>query len=105
MRTVNRGLHYSFRLYLLNADGKRVLGKGGAQILEAIDRLGSVLAASKELEMSHTFVRRYIHRMENRLGEKVVARKTSKGTALTPLARKLLRDYRDATERLRKHLP
>ena len=49
MRIYNRKLRHSFRL-----DGQRVLG--GAQILTAIVRLGSLSASAKELKMSYRFV-------------------------------------------------
>ena len=107
MRGNKRTFHYAFRLYL-NLDGSRVLGKGGAQILEAIDKHGSIVAAAEELHMSYKFVWDYLTRMSNRLKRPVVVtrrggtrhRKTKGGggTRLTPLANALLKNYR-ATER------
>jgi len=92
-------------------DGKRVLGKGGAQILNAVDRLGSLTAAAKELRMSYRFVWNSIHRTEDRLGKRVVvtrrgglphsSRKGGGSTKLTPFGNALLRDYRKMEERLR----
>ena len=64
-------LHYTFRLYL-NVDDKRVLGKGGAQILEAVDEYGSIAEAAEELEMSYKFVWDYLTRMRRRLQQPVV---------------------------------
>jgi len=113
MRSQNRELHYSFRLYVV-CDGERVLGKGGAQILNAVDRLGSLTAAAKELKMSYRFVWRYIARVEDRLGKPVIVtrrggtrharRKGGGGTKLTPVARSLLKDYRAMEERLQKQI-
>jgi molybdate transport system regulatory protein len=107
MRENKRRFEYAFRLYL-NLNGKRVLGKGGAQILEAIDEHGSITAAAKELHMSYKFVWDYLTRMSNRLKNPVIIthrggilhkkRKGGGGTRLTPLAKALLRNYR-ATER------
>jgi len=109
MRHQKRNLQYSFRLYL-NADGKRVLGKGGAQILEAIDERGSIAAASKELHMSYKFVWDYLTRMRNRLKHPIIVtrrggtrhgkKKGGGGTALTPLARALLKNFRATEKRL-----
>lgn len=111
MRTTRgrkRPLSYSFRLYL-NANGERVLGKGGAQILEAIDEYGSIAMAAEELDMSYKFVWDYLGRMNQRLKRPVIMtrrggtrhtrRRGGGGTALTPLARTLLRDFK-ATEML-----
>ena len=58
-----RPLFYSFRLYL-NSNGERVLGKGGALILEAIDEHGSIALAAEELGMSYKFVWDYLGRMK-----------------------------------------
>jgi len=113
MRNQKRPLHYSFRLYVVS-DGKRVLGKGGAQILNAIDRLGSLSATAKELKMSYRFVWRYLRRMEDRLGKPVIVtwrggtrhtkRKGGGGTHLTPLAKALLGDYEAMEKRLRREI-
>jgi molybdate transport system regulatory protein len=109
-----RDLQYSFRLYL-NAEGKRVLGKGGAQILEAIDKHGSIADAAKQLHMSYKFVWDYLGRMRNRLKKPIIVtrrggtrhtkRKGGGGTALTPLAKALLRNYRATEKKLHKALP
>jgi molybdate transport system regulatory protein len=113
MRSKKRTLRYSFRLYLLS-DGKRVLGKGGAQILDAIDRLGSITATSDELKMSYRFVWTYIRRMEDRLGKPVIVtrrggtrrvkRKGGGGAELTTTAKNLLNDYRVMEKRLEKEI-
>jgi len=106
-------LRYSFRLYALR-NGKRVLGKGGAQILSGIDRLGSLSATAKDLEMSYRFVWRYIQRMEDRLGKQVIVTRRGGtphgkmrgggGTRLTPVAKALLEDYEAMEERLRREI-
>jgi molybdate transport system regulatory protein len=96
-------LQYTFRLYLNNAAGNRVLGKGGAKILEAIDEYGSIVAAARNLGMSYKFVWDYLIRMQERLkqpvivthrgGTDVAKRRGGGGTSLTPLARSLLREF------------
>jgi len=113
MRIQNRKLHYAFRLYAVY-DGEGVLGKGGAQILDGIDRLGSVIATARELKMSYRFVWKYVRRMEERLGKQVIVtrrgttfhakNKGGGGTTLTPFARVILTEYRAIEERLQKQL-
>jgi molybdate transport system regulatory protein len=103
-----RPLSYSFRLYL-NSNGERVLGKGGALILEAIEEQGSIALAAEELGMSYKFVWDYLGRMKQRLGRPLIMtrrggtphtkRRGGGGTTLTPLGRRLLGDFR-ATETL-----
>jgi molybdate transport system regulatory protein len=96
-------LQYTFRLYLNNATGKRVLGKGGAKILEAINEYGSIVAAARNLGMSYKFVWDYLIRMRKRLKQPVIVthrggtdeakRRGGGGTSLTPLAKNLLREF------------
>jgi molybdate transport system regulatory protein len=96
-------LRYSYRLYL-DAAGKRVLGKGGAQILEAIDRTGSITAAAAQLEMSYKFVWDYLMRIGEILNEPIIVtrrggsahhkKKGGGGTILTPLGNALLKEFR-----------
>ena len=103
-----RELEYTFRLYL-NSKGQRVLGKGGAQILEAVDEHGSISAAAEELEMSYKFTWDYLMRMRRRLHQPVIEthrggtrngkKRGGGGTILTPVARTLLKEFKE-TERL-----
>ena len=105
-------MQYTFRLYL-NADSQRVLGKGGAQILEAIDEYGSIAAAAEELEMSYKFTWDYLIRMRRRLHQPVIVtprggtrggkKKGGGGTTLTPVARALLKEFK-GTERLMRNI-
>ena len=112
MRARKRDLEYSFRLYL-NSNGQRILGKGGAQILEAVDEYGSIAAAAEELEMSYKFTWDYLIRMRRRLHQPVIVthrggtrngkKKGGGGTSLTPIARALLKEFRK-TERLTRNI-
>jgi len=81
----------------LEINGIHVIGKGGFRILKAIDRLGSISRACKELGMSYRFVWGYLNRIERVLGGKVVERVRGGaergGTRLTELGRKLLYTY------------
>ena len=113
MRVQRGSLRYSFRLYIVS-EGRRVLGKGGAQILEAVERLGSISAAADELQMSYRFAWNYIRRMEDRLGRPVIVtrrggalhgrRKGGGGAELTHIAKALLEDYRATEAKLQKQL-
>ena len=108
-----RPLFYSFRLYL-DSNGERVLGKGGALILEAIDEHGSIALAAEELGMSYKFVWDYLRRMRQRLGRPLIMthrggtpntkRRGGGGTTLTPLGRRLLGDFRVTETLVRRML-
>jgi len=103
---------YNLRLYL-NVNGKRVLGKGGAQILEAIEDSGSISAAAEALGMSYKFVWDYLVRMRRILRSPIVVthrgggRGTEKGgggATLTPFARNILQEFHSTETTLKKLL-
>ncbi|MFI5449511.1 MAG: winged helix-turn-helix domain-containing protein [Candidatus Bathyarchaeia archaeon] len=111
---MRKGNHfeYTLRLYL-NANGKRVLGKGGAQILEAIEDCGSISAAAEELGMSYKFVWDYLTRIRRILKIPIVVtyrggaqrhRKGGGGATLTPFARKMLEEFHSTETELKQNL-
>lgn len=53
-------------------EGQRVLGKGGAAILERIDRLQSISKAAEELGMSYRYVWNYLNEVREIVGEPIV---------------------------------
>ena len=106
-------LQYAFRLYLI-ADGERVVGKGGAQILEAVEECGSIAGAAKKLEMSYKFTWDYLTRMRRRLHQPMVVtyrggthrgkKRGGGGTTLTPVAKALLKDFKETERAMRSVL-
>jgi molybdate transport system regulatory protein len=82
----------------LEYEGKPLLGKGGAEILEAVKKNNSISKAAKSAGMSYRYVWNYLAKMGKALGEPIV--KTYKGgksggggANLTPLAQTLLKEY------------
>ena len=83
----------------LEYKGKPLLGKGGAQILEAIKEAKSISKAAKELGMSYRYVWNYLAKIEKTMQEPVVqtyrgGRKGGGGAKLTKLGESLLKEYR-----------
>ncbi len=84
----------------IEKDGEHVLGKGGAEILKAIEEFKSISKAAKHLGMSYRFAWMYINRIEEVMGVKIVERerggKEGGKTILTTEGKKLLEFYESA---------
>lgn len=78
---------------------KPLIGKGGAEILEAVDKENSISKAAATLSMSYRYVWNYLHDIQQTLGQPIIETykggKTGGGGArLTDLGRDLLDEYR-----------
>ena len=83
----------------INDDHDNVIfGSGRLRMLEAIDRLGSMNKAAKELEMSYRALWGRIKSTEERLGAKVVITKPGggkgRGSVVAPAGKKLVENYK-----------
>ena len=86
-------------------NGRPVLGKGGAEILEQIGKEKSISMAAKQLGMSYRYVWNYLDRIERVIGEPIVERhrggKSGGGsTTLNKTGRDLLAEYTRLKEKL-----
>lgn len=84
-------------------EGRPIMGKGGAEILKAIEQHGSISHAAKSLDMSYRFVWNYIEKMENRIGKVVERERGGKAggkTTLTPRGKSLLEQYQVVEKQL-----
>jgi len=82
----------------IEREGKPILGKGGAEILRALDTEQSLSKAAQKLGMSYRYLWSYVQKIQNALGEKVVETfkggKTGGGGAtLTEVGKALLDEY------------
>ncbi|MDH5440298.1 MAG: TOBE domain-containing protein [Candidatus Bathyarchaeota archaeon] len=82
----------------LEHEGKPVLGRGGAEILEAIRTEESISKAAEKLGMSYRYVWNYLERMNKTLGELVIitfrgGRSGGGGAQLTEFGEGLLGEY------------
>ncbi len=88
-----------FKLWFVGENGEHVFGLGTMRILAEIERLGSISAAARELDMSYRYTLERITIVEKRLGHQLVDRtrggKRGGGAALTAFGCELLADYRD----------
>lgn len=89
----------------LEYEGKPLLGKGGAEILEAIKREKSISRAAKDLGMSYRYVWNYLERIDSVLDGPVIktfrgGKRGGGGAALTQLGESLLKEYKRMEEYL-----
>lgn len=78
----------------LESGGGMLFGLGRIQLLELVERLGSLNQAAKALGMSYRAAWGRIKRTEEALGEPLLAKASGrKGYELTALAASLLRDF------------
>jgi molybdate transport system regulatory protein len=81
--------------------GKPLIGKGGAKILEAIDKENSLSKAAETLGMSYRYVWNYIQEIQTVMDEQIVetykgGKSGGGGAKLTDLGRGLLGEYKQA---------
>jgi molybdate transport system regulatory protein len=81
--------------------GKPLIGKGGAEILETIDKEKSLSKAAETLGMSYRYVWNYIQDIESAMEEQIVethkgGKSGGGGAKLTDLGKSLLGEYRQA---------
>lgn len=81
------------KIWIEDDTGNVVFGMGRYRILSAIQRLGSLQAASKELKMSYRAVWCRIKASEERIGAVLVER-VGNGSRLTPYAENLMKQYK-----------
>ena len=80
---------------------KPLIGKGGAEILEAVDKEKSISKAATSLGMSYRYVWNYLQEIQSVLEQPIVetykgGKAGGGGAELTDLGRRLLAEYRQA---------
>ncbi len=90
--------HPSCKVWL-ECNGKPVLGKGGAEILESINAEKSLTKAAEKVGMSYRYVWNYIQKIEKAIGEPIIitykgGKAGGGGAQLTDLGTSLLAEYR-----------
>ncbi len=94
------------KLWIEDDDGKVIFGRGRERMLEAIDRLGSMNKAAKELNMSYRALWGRIKCTEERIGTNILSKKPGGGkecgSTLTPTGKKLLKNYKRIRDRIVK---
>ncbi len=89
--------------------GQPLIGKGGAEILEAIDKESSISKAAETLGMSYRYVWNYLQDIQKTLDEQIVdtfkgGKAGGGGAKLTSLGKSLLEEYHQVETYLGKVL-
>ena len=69
------------RKHWIELDGRFVIGDGGAELLRAVDRQGSLAQAARHIGWSYRHAWGYVRRAEAVLGVSLVSTKPGKGAA------------------------
>ncbi|MGQ9722642.1 MAG: TOBE domain-containing protein [Candidatus Jordarchaeum sp.] len=82
----------------LEFEGESLLGRGGAKLLENIEKEGSLTKAIKNLNISYRYAWGYLKKIEKKLGGPIVetfkgGKDGGGGMRLTPLGKYLMRKY------------
>ena len=86
------GLRSSY--WIVDEDGNIIIGKGRAEILENIERTGSINQAAKVMKMSYKGVWSKIKATEKHLNQPIVHADRKEGSRLTRQGKELLEKYR-----------
>ena len=82
------------RQWIVDENDNIIFGEGRSQILEAIEKTGSLNKAAKLMRMSYKAVWGKIRATEEHLGSKVIIADRKQGTRLTEEGKRLLEKYR-----------
>jgi len=87
-------LRLKSRQWIVDENDRIIMGEGRSQILESIEKTGSINRTAKLMKMSYKGVWSKIRATEDHLGAKVVNTDRKLGTTLTKEGKELLEKYR-----------
>jgi molybdate transport system regulatory protein len=93
MLTEKAGFAIRSKIWIEDLEGNVAFGLGRCRILETIQRLGSMQAAARQMQMSYRAVWMRIRASEERIGRQLVVRE-GKGSTLTPFAENLMKQFK-----------
>ena len=87
----------AFKLWIVSDDDKKIFGEGPEELLNKIDKYGSLRQGANSMKMTYIKAWGIIAKIEKELGikllEKQIGGTKGGGSTLTPEARKLIKNY------------
>lgn len=97
MGSKNTQLRVKTKTWLTNKDGEILFGKGKTELLECIDKTGSILKAAGVMGLNYKKAWVHLSELQNNAGEELVikrqGRSENSGTKLTARARELMANF------------
>jgi molybdate transport system regulatory protein len=94
--------HLQSRHFLVDEKGRIIIGEGRKEILETIERTGSINETAKIMKMSYKGVWSKLKATEDYMKVKIVQSNRKQGSSLTKEGKELLRNYRMLKEKCTK---
>lgn len=97
MNPLNKNLQVKTKTWIANKDGEILFGKGKTELLECIDKTGSILKAAAMMEINYKKAWVHLDTLQTNAGEQLVikrqGRSENSGTRLTERAKELMKNY------------
>lgn len=95
------------KIYIKKKYGKPFMGKGPIELLENIEKQGSIRKAADYMKMSYSKAHNMVVRVEKKFGKqflrKSIGGKTGGGSVLTASAKMLINDYKRLERDIKKY--
>lgn len=97
MNPLNKNLQVKTKTWIANKDGEILFGKGKTELLECIDKTGSILKAAGMMGINYKKAWVHLDTLQANAGEQLVikrqGRSENSGTRLTERAKELMKNY------------
>lgn len=97
MNPLNKNLQVKTKTWIANKDSEILFGKGKTELLECIDKTGSILKAAGMMGINYKKAWVHLDTLQTNAGEQLVikrqGRSENSGTRLTERAKELMKNY------------
>ena len=97
MNPLNKNLQVKTKTWIANKDGEILFGKGKTELLECIDKTGSILKAAGMMGINYKKAWVHLDTLQTNAGEQLVIKRQGRSensvTRLTERAKELMKNY------------